>query len=90
MGLVELLLKIRAAEKVTWKGGYRPAINKLGASAAGAGDTYERAAFDAARSFEGALYVGDSKIVAEKIIHFSDVDEANTNKTAKLEQLALF
>lgn len=30
---------------------------------------YDRATFDAARSFEGALYVGDSKYVAEKIIH---------------------
>ncbi|TDK63863.1 LLM class flavin-dependent oxidoreductase [Bacillus salipaludis] len=30
---------------------------------------YSRASFDAARSFEGALYVGDSKTVAEKIIH---------------------
>lgn len=31
--------------------------------------TYTRASFDAARNFEGALYVGDSKTVAEKIIH---------------------
>ncbi|QGQ45356.1 LLM class flavin-dependent oxidoreductase [Metabacillus sediminilitoris] len=31
--------------------------------------SYTRASFDAARSFEGALYVGDSKTVAEKIIH---------------------
>lgn len=30
---------------------------------------YERSSFDAARSFEGALYVGDPKTVAEKIIH---------------------
>ncbi|PLT29563.1 LLM class flavin-dependent oxidoreductase [Peribacillus deserti] len=30
---------------------------------------YGRAAFDAARSFEGALYVGDSETVAKKIIH---------------------
>jgi probable LLM family oxidoreductase len=30
---------------------------------------YDRAAFDTARSFEGALYVGDSKTVAQKIIH---------------------
>ncbi|MFS0576290.1 LLM class flavin-dependent oxidoreductase [Sporosarcina sp. 179-K 3D1 HS] len=30
---------------------------------------YDRAAFDAARSLEGALYVGDSDTVAEKIIH---------------------
>jgi alkanesulfonate monooxygenase SsuD/methylene tetrahydromethanopterin reductase-like flavin-dependent oxidoreductase (luciferase family) len=30
---------------------------------------YTRASFDAARSFEGALYVGDSKTVADKIIH---------------------
>ncbi|MBM7602354.1 putative LLM family oxidoreductase [Metabacillus crassostreae] len=30
---------------------------------------YTRASFDAARSFEGALYVGDSSTVAEKIIH---------------------
>lgn len=30
---------------------------------------YTRASFDAARSFEGALYVGDPKTVAEKIIH---------------------
>lgn len=31
--------------------------------------TYDRSSFDAARSFEGALYVGDSSFVAEKIIH---------------------
>ncbi|WP_040208832.1 LLM class flavin-dependent oxidoreductase [Neobacillus jeddahensis] len=30
---------------------------------------YDRSSFDAARSFEGALYVGDSDMVAEKIIH---------------------
>ncbi len=30
---------------------------------------YDRASFDAARSFEGALYVGDAKAVSEKIIH---------------------
>ncbi|RBW68290.1 LLM class flavin-dependent oxidoreductase [Bacillus taeanensis] len=30
---------------------------------------YTRSSFDAARSFEGALYVGDSDTVAEKIIH---------------------
>ncbi|MGO0062916.1 LLM class flavin-dependent oxidoreductase [Brevibacillus fluminis] len=30
---------------------------------------YDRSSFDAARSFEGALYVGDPKTVAEKIIH---------------------
>ncbi|MFE7064304.1 LLM class flavin-dependent oxidoreductase [Sutcliffiella sp. NPDC057660] len=30
---------------------------------------YERATFDAARSFDGALYVGDPETVAEKIIH---------------------
>ncbi len=30
---------------------------------------YSRASFDAARSFKGALYVGDPKTVAEKIIH---------------------
>ena len=30
---------------------------------------YDRASFDSARSFEGALYVGDAKTVAEKIIH---------------------
>lgn len=30
---------------------------------------YDRAAFDAARSFDGALYVGDSETVAQKIIH---------------------
>ncbi|HEY2420927.1 MAG TPA: LLM class flavin-dependent oxidoreductase [Neobacillus sp.] len=30
---------------------------------------YDRASFDAARSFEGALYVGDPETVAKKIIH---------------------
>ncbi|MBU8907635.1 LLM class flavin-dependent oxidoreductase [Desertibacillus haloalkaliphilus] len=30
---------------------------------------YDRSSFDYARSFEGALYVGDSDYVAEKIIH---------------------
>lgn len=30
---------------------------------------YDRSSFDAARSFEGALYVGDSETVAKKIIH---------------------
>lgn len=30
---------------------------------------YDRGRFDAARSFEGALYVGDPELVAEKIIH---------------------
>jgi len=30
---------------------------------------YSRASFDAARSFEGALYVGDPRTVADKIIH---------------------
>jgi probable LLM family oxidoreductase len=30
---------------------------------------YNRSSFDAARSFEGALYVGDPETVAEKIIH---------------------
>ncbi|TRZ38066.1 LLM class flavin-dependent oxidoreductase [Niallia circulans] len=30
---------------------------------------YSRASFDAARSFEGALYVGDARTVADKIIH---------------------
>lgn len=30
---------------------------------------YDRAAYDAARSFEGALYVGDPEAVANKIIH---------------------
>lgn len=30
---------------------------------------YDRSSYDAARSFEGALYVGDPKTVADKIIH---------------------
>ena len=30
---------------------------------------YDLSSFDAARSFQGALYVGDAKTVAEKIIH---------------------
>ena len=30
---------------------------------------YDRSSFDAARSFQGALYVGDARTVAEKIIH---------------------
>jgi probable LLM family oxidoreductase len=30
---------------------------------------YDRASFDGARSFEGALYVGDPETVAQKIIH---------------------
>lgn len=42
-------------------------MNKLGKER-GWGN-YDRAAFDAARSFEGALYVGDSETVAQKIIH---------------------
>jgi probable LLM family oxidoreductase len=42
-------------------------MNKLGKER-GWG-TYDRAAFDAARSFEGALYVGDSETVAQTIIH---------------------
>lgn len=163
---LELLLKIRESEKVTWKGGHRPAINNLGVyprpvqnplpvwigsggntesairagllglplvlaiiggspvrfaplvelykkAAARAGHDvsklrvashshgfiaentelaadkffpstqaamnvlgrergwghYDRSSFDAARSFEGALYVGDPETVAEKIIH---------------------
>ncbi|RSK55146.1 LLM class flavin-dependent oxidoreductase [Bacillus canaveralius] len=43
------------------------AMNKLGRER-GWGPYY-RSSFDAARSFEGALYVGDPKTVAEKIIH---------------------
>jgi probable LLM family oxidoreductase len=163
---LELLLKIRESEKVTWKGGHRPAINNLGVyprpvqnplpvwigsggntesvvragllglplvlaiiggspvqfaplvelykkAAAHAGHDasrlpvashshgfiaestqlaadkffpstqqsmnvlgrergwgpYDRSSFDAARSFEGALYVGDPETVARKIIH---------------------
>ncbi|PGM53767.1 LLM class flavin-dependent oxidoreductase [Bacillus sp. AFS053548] len=42
-------------------------MNKLGKER-GWG-TYDRAAFNTARSFEGALYVGDSETVAQKIIH---------------------
>ncbi|PLR91997.1 LLM class flavin-dependent oxidoreductase [Bacillus sp. T33-2] len=42
-------------------------MNKLGRER-GWG-AYDRNSFDAARSFEGALYVGDPKKVAEKIIH---------------------
>ncbi|MNI73208.1 hypothetical protein D3C73_1291970 [compost metagenome] len=30
---------------------------------------YDRSSFDAARSFEGALYVGDPETVAKKIVH---------------------
>ncbi|MFN7249669.1 MAG: LLM class flavin-dependent oxidoreductase [Anaerobacillus sp.] len=163
---LELLLKIRESEKVTWRGGHRPAINNLGVyprpvqdplpvwigsggnqesvvragllglplvlaiiggsplqfaplvklykrAAAKAGHDvsklpvashshgfigednetaadkffpstqqvmnvigrergwghYDRSSYDFARSFEGALYVGDPKTVAEKIIH---------------------
>jgi len=166
---LELLLKIRGSEKVTWKGGHRPAINNLGVyprpvqdplpvwigsggnpqSAVRAGmlglplvlaiiggspvqfapivklykraaeragydpaklpvashshgfiaentqtaadkffpstqyamnilgrergwGHYSRATFDQARSFEGALYVGDPETVAKKIIHLHD------------------
>ncbi|AST90720.1 LLM class flavin-dependent oxidoreductase [Sutcliffiella cohnii] len=43
------------------------AMNKLGKER-GWG-RYDRNAFDSARSLEGALYVGDPKTVAEKIIH---------------------
>ncbi|WP_066066753.1 LLM class flavin-dependent oxidoreductase [Neobacillus soli] len=43
------------------------AMNKLG-SERGWG-RYDRSSFDAACGFEGALYVGDPKTVAEKIIH---------------------
>ncbi|NEU31755.1 LLM class flavin-dependent oxidoreductase [bacterium LRH843] len=43
------------------------AMNKLGQER-GWGP-YSRRSFDAARSFEGALYVGDSETVAAKIIH---------------------
>ncbi|MCM3584578.1 LLM class flavin-dependent oxidoreductase [Mesobacillus maritimus] len=43
------------------------AMNKLGRER-GWGP-YDRSSFDFARSFEGALYVGDSKYVADKIIH---------------------
>ena len=34
---------------------------------------YTRASYDAARSFDGALYVGDSETVAKKIIHLRKV-----------------
>ncbi|MCL1991005.1 MAG: LLM class flavin-dependent oxidoreductase [Defluviitaleaceae bacterium] len=34
---------------------------------------YTRASYDAARSFEGALYVGDPETVAKKIIHLRQV-----------------
>lgn len=43
------------------------AMNKLGRER-GWGQ-YDRTSFDAARSFEGALYVGDPETVATKIIH---------------------
>ncbi|MGY3716265.1 LLM class flavin-dependent oxidoreductase [Sutcliffiella cohnii] len=43
------------------------AMNKLGKER-GWG-RYDRGTFDSARSLEGALYVGDSETVAEKIIH---------------------
>jgi len=43
------------------------ALNKIGRER-GWGK-YDRNSFDAARSFEGALYVGDPQYVAEKIIH---------------------
>jgi probable LLM family oxidoreductase len=43
------------------------AMNKLGRER-GWG-LYDRTSFDFARSFEGALYVGDPKTVADKIIH---------------------
>ncbi|WP_078380067.1 LLM class flavin-dependent oxidoreductase [Sutcliffiella halmapala] len=42
-------------------------MNKLGQERGWA--RYDRSTFDAARSFEGALYVGDSATVAKKIIH---------------------
>jgi alkanesulfonate monooxygenase SsuD/methylene tetrahydromethanopterin reductase-like flavin-dependent oxidoreductase (luciferase family) len=42
-------------------------MNKLGKER-GWGN-YDRSSFDAARSFEGALYVGNPTTVAEKIIH---------------------
>lgn len=42
-------------------------MNKLGRERGWS--PYTRATFDAARSFEGALYVGNTKTVAEKIIH---------------------
>jgi probable LLM family oxidoreductase len=43
------------------------AMNKLGRER-GWG-RYDQSTFDSSRSFHGALYVGDSKTVAEKIIH---------------------
>lgn len=42
-------------------------MNKLGKERGWA--HYDRSSFDAARSFEGALYVGDPETVAQKIIH---------------------
>ncbi|MEK4485624.1 LLM class flavin-dependent oxidoreductase [Psychrobacillus sp. FSL H8-0484] len=42
-------------------------MNKLGKERGWA--HYDRSNFDAARSFEGALYVGDPETVAQKIIH---------------------
>jgi len=42
-------------------------MNKLGRERGWS--PYDRSSFDSARSLEGALYVGDSKTVAEKIIH---------------------
>lgn len=42
-------------------------MNKLGKERGWA--YYDRSSFDAARSFEGALYVGDPDTVAHKIIH---------------------
>ncbi|QUG41698.1 LLM class flavin-dependent oxidoreductase [Psychrobacillus sp. INOP01] len=42
-------------------------MNKLGKERGWA--HYDRTSFDAARSFEGALYVGDPETVAQKIIH---------------------
>lgn len=45
----------------------RQAMNVLGRER-GWG-SYDRSSFDAARSFEGALYVGDPETVAKKIIH---------------------
>lgn len=42
-------------------------MNKIGRERGWA--HYNRASFDAARSFEGVLYVGDPETVAQKIIH---------------------
>lgn len=42
-------------------------MNKLGKERGWA--HYDRSSFDAARSFEGALYVGDPETVTQKIIH---------------------